>query len=100
MSKRQIDKIELIQIDCSMCFEIRFKADIRDFEITNAIFDRFKSGSIITNENKKILPTKVYKRLDFRHGERYRVNSCNLSCSFPNGYIGLDLEFRLTEYYK
>ena len=100
MAKRPIDNIELVKIDCSICFEIRFKEDVGHPEITSAIFDKFKAGAIITKDNKKLLPTKIYKRLDFRHGERYRVNSCNLSCTFPMGYIGVDLEFRLTEYYK
>jgi len=95
----KINNVELVQISKNINFEFRFKEENNE-QVLQEINDLFDKRVMITNENKKILPTIIYRRLDFRHGERYKIDNFYLSANFPLGYIGITLDLSLTEYWK
>lgn len=94
MSKKPI-KIIMKEIQKNISLEFLIEDT---YETINIIDDTFKEGTMLTNENKKMLPAKIYKEIDFRHGERYRLSSYMLSLS--GRYLVVEIDLRFVGYYK
>ena len=89
--------IQLIQIDKNLYFEFMVEEEYYDL-IINPIYEAFQSGTIITDDNKRILPVRIFTRIDFRNNARYRINEWNITSQ--NEYIIIRLNMALVEYHK
>ena len=89
--------IQLIKINKSLDFEFMIKEKYFALAI-NPLYEAWLSGTIITNENKNVLPKKILQHIDFRNHARYRLNEWNISSQFE--YIVISFNMSLAEYYR
>jgi hypothetical protein len=80
---------------CLNHFNFRFKIEsgYYDYLIANPIDDAFRSGVIIEDHNKKILPLRIRYYLKFDNDKGYKITECNVE--YKNGYIIMSLEMKM-----
>jgi len=85
--------IELIEIYKNLNFRFRVEEEYYDL-IMNPINEAFQGGIIITEDNKRILPVRIFKNIQFSNGEEYKITECNIE--YQSGYIIMSLDIRFT----
>lgn len=101
MSKKKDIELMKVRIDidyedkfCLNHFNFRFKIGKEYYSlIINSIDNAFRSGIIIENYNKKMLPSKIRYHLKFDNDKGYKITECNIE--YQNGYIIMSLEMKL-----
>ena len=90
-----VKDIQLIEFKKILNFE--FMVEIACYDIImSPVTEAFQSHTIITDDNKRILPAKIFNRIQFFKGEGYRITGGDIT--LKDDYIIQRLEMSMVEY--
>ena len=92
-----VKDIELIETYKKLTFKFMVEEEYFDL-VMYPISEAFLSGTIITEGNKRILPVRIFKNIQFDNDEKYRITECNIESQ--GKYIIMSLDMQFTGYYK
>ena len=47
--------------------------------VMNPIYQIYLNGDIIDDNNKRALPVRIFNRIKFNNGEKYKIKECRIS---------------------
>ena len=89
--------VELIEIYKKLNFKFMVEEEYFDL-VMYPIREVFLSGIAITEENKRILPVRIFKNIQFNNNEKYRITECNIESQ--GKYIIMSLDMQFTGFYR